>query len=47
MLDYRTTRLGRPQAAPFVSEAACVHRIPPRVNDDREPPLCEAGQKSI
>src|SRR6202023_314095 len=20
----------------------CVHRIPPRVRDDREPPLCEA-----
>ena len=25
--------------APFVKGAACVHRIPPRVRDDREPPL--------
>jgi hypothetical protein len=24
---------------PFVSDTACVHRIPPRVRDDREPPL--------
>ena len=24
----------------LVSSAACVHRIPPRVRDDREPPLC-------
>jgi hypothetical protein len=27
----------------LVSSAARVHRIPPRVRDDREPPLCEAG----
>jgi hypothetical protein len=24
----------------FVKGAICVHRIPPRVRDDREPPLC-------
>jgi hypothetical protein len=24
-----------------------VHRIPPRVRDDREPPLCEAGRRGI
>jgi hypothetical protein len=24
--------------------AVSVHRIPPRVRDDREPPLCETGQ---
>ena len=35
----RTTRLRRPRSAPFVSATACVHRIPPRVRDDREPPL--------
>jgi hypothetical protein len=23
----------------FVSDTACVHRIPPRVNDDRDTPL--------
>src|SRR5947207_14482905 len=26
-------------SAPFVKSAACVHRIPPHVRDDREPPL--------
>jgi hypothetical protein len=26
----------------LVRSATCVHRIPPRVRDDREPPLCEA-----
>ena len=25
--------------APFVKGAACVHRIPPRVRDDRDTPL--------
>jgi hypothetical protein len=28
----------------LVSSAICVHRIPPRVRDDREPPLCETGR---
>jgi hypothetical protein len=28
------------EARAFVFRAACVHRIPPRVRDDREPPLC-------
>ena len=31
----------RKQSA-LVRSATCVHRIPPRVRDDREPPLCEA-----
>jgi hypothetical protein len=30
--------------APFVKGAAHVHRIPPRVRDDREPPLCGTGR---
>ena len=30
--------------APFVRGASHVHRIPPRVNDDREPPLCGTGR---
>jgi hypothetical protein len=33
--------------APFVRSAISVHRIPPRVRDDREPPLCEAGRRWI
>jgi hypothetical protein len=33
--------------APFVKGAACVHRIPPRVRDDREPPLCWDGTGRI
>jgi len=35
----KTTRLRRPQACALVSCAACVHRIPPRVRDDRDTPL--------
>src|SRR3984957_12857663 len=35
----RTTRLRRPQACALVRSAACVHRIPPRVRDDRDTPL--------
>src|SRR5258708_4001459 len=35
----RTTRLRRPQAGAFVKSAARVHRIPPRVRDDRDTPL--------
>jgi hypothetical protein len=31
----------------LVFGAPCVHRIPPRVRDDREPPLCEAGRRGI
>ena len=30
-------------SAPFVKGAARVHRIPSRVRDDREPPLCGTG----
>jgi hypothetical protein len=30
-------------SAPFVKGAACVHRIPPHVRDDRETPLCWDG----
>jgi hypothetical protein len=30
-------------SAPFVKGAARVHRIPPRVRDDREPPLRGTG----
>jgi hypothetical protein len=26
-------------SVPFVIGTSCVHRIPPRVRDDREPPL--------
>src|SRR5258708_14321312 len=29
----------------LVFSAACVHRIPPRVRDDREPPLCGTGRR--
>jgi hypothetical protein len=36
--DARTTRLRRPRNA-LVSRARRVHRVPPRVRDDREPPL--------
>src|SRR5215208_5735597 len=32
-------------SAPFVSGAISVHRIPPRVRDDRDTPLCEAGRR--
>jgi hypothetical protein len=35
----RTTRLRRPQGCALVSRAACVHRIQPRVRDDRDTPL--------
>src|SRR5450756_1499682 len=35
----RTTRLRRPPTAAFVFRRLCVHRIPPRVRDDRDPPL--------
>jgi hypothetical protein len=31
----------------LVFGAARVHRIPPRVRDDREPPLCEAGRGEL
>jgi hypothetical protein len=34
-------------SAPFVKGAIHVHRIPPRVRDDREPPLCEAGRGEL
>jgi hypothetical protein len=27
--------------------AVSVHRIPPRVRDDREPPLCETGRHGM
>jgi hypothetical protein len=37
--DVRTTRLRRPQAGALVRSAARVHRIPPRVRDDRDTPL--------
>jgi hypothetical protein len=37
-LDVRTTRLRRPQAGALVRSAARVHRIPPRVRDDRDTP---------
>jgi hypothetical protein len=31
-----------------VRQRACgVHRIPPRVRDDRDTPLCEAGRRGI
>jgi hypothetical protein len=30
--------------APFVISAVCVHRIPSRVRDDREPPLWGTGR---
>ena len=29
----------------LVFSAACVHRIPSRVRDDREPPLCGTGRR--
>src|SRR5436305_5768359 len=36
----RQDRTASPSAsALFVKSAACVHRIPPHVRDDREPPL--------
>jgi hypothetical protein len=31
-------------ASAFVKGAARVHRVPPRVRDDREPPLSETGR---
>jgi len=31
----------------LVFSAARVHRIPPRVRDDREPPLCGTGQGEL
>jgi hypothetical protein len=31
----------------FVCRATSVHRIPPRVHDDREPPLCGAGRGGL
>jgi hypothetical protein len=39
----RTTRLRRPQSITLVSRGDHVHRIPPRVRDDREPPLLPGG----
>jgi hypothetical protein len=36
--DFAVRRIGA-----LVSRAACVHRIPPHVRDDRETPLCRAG----
>jgi hypothetical protein len=41
----RTTRLDRPPRAPPVLRRRCVHRIPPRVRDVLEPPLCGVGQR--
>jgi hypothetical protein len=35
----RTTQLRRPRQAPLVSQRRRVHRIPPRVRDDRDTPL--------
>jgi|SRR5215208_7232739 len=35
------------EARAFVFRAACVHRIPPRVRDDREPPLCGTGRRVL
>ncbi|HKC00687.1 MAG TPA: hypothetical protein VKD23_18035, partial [Terriglobales bacterium] len=43
----RTTRLLRPQVSALVFSATCVHRIPPRVRDDREPPLEWDETKSL
>ena len=34
-------------SAPFVKRAISVHRIPPRVRDDREPPLCGTGRREF
>src|SRR6202163_2202427 len=34
-------------SAQFVKRAISVHRIPPRVRDDREPPLWGAGRRGI
>jgi hypothetical protein len=34
-------------SAQFVKRAARVHRIPPRVRDDREPPLWGTGRRGI
>ena len=42
----RTTRLRRPQAQRIRQSAACVHRIPPRVRDDRDTPLCGVSSSS-
>jgi hypothetical protein len=39
----RTTRLRRPRQAALVSRSHRGHRIPPRVRDDREPPLLPGG----
>ena len=33
--------------ASLVCNTVRVHRIPSRVRDDREPPLCEAGRRGI
>jgi hypothetical protein len=35
------------EARAFVFRAACVHRIPPRVRDDRETPLIRDGTCSL
>jgi hypothetical protein len=35
----RTTRLRRPRTSALVRSATRVHRIPPRVRDDRDTPL--------
>src|ERR1700737_2832988 len=32
-------------SAPFVNPRCRVHRIPPRVRDDRDTPLCEVGRR--
>jgi hypothetical protein len=34
-------------SARFVKRAACVHRIPPRVRDDRDTPLVGAGRGEL
>ena len=34
-------------SAPFVNPRCRVHRIPPRVRDDRDTPLCGAGRQRI
>jgi hypothetical protein len=39
LVRHRWTRPRRPRSLAFVFRSRHVHRIPPRVRDDREPPL--------
>jgi len=43
----KTTRLRRPPQPRFVKRAIGVHRIPPRVRDDREPPLVRVRRRGV